>query len=270
MGDVMSRINIHFSRLIEAANSTLVPFAIGVAGGSALTLSDPRGVAIALLSKEVFNLFVYKSKGLLPDRVKVIPSHGLPQAALILGQLATAYFIGYEVAHWTGYDTSITAMLAGSSVEVCYHLSRFIYINFFKENQSEETGYVTQVNKQNFEQEILKSKQPVILDAYASWCPPCRMMSPRFSELSQELNGRIKFAKLDVQEEGELAEKLNIQAMPTFIFFRDGYRVGTHRGALDKGKLREMIETKLLLNPLLIPGLGLKVHGVQKQSVQDR
>ena len=78
---------------------------------------------------------------------------------------------------------------------------------------------VVQLTLENYEAEVLHSKLPVVIDAYAVWCGPCKQMAPIFEELEKELAGVYKMCKVNVDEERDLAIKLSIQSIPTFIFF---------------------------------------------------
>jgi len=91
---------------------------------------------------------------------------------------------------------------------------------------------ITIVTSENYQQEVLNSKTPVVLDVYATWCPPCKIVAPIFEKLSQELQG-IKFCKLDV-EQNTLANQLQITTVPTFLLFKDGKMIERHTGALDR------------------------------------
>lgn len=81
---------------------------------------------------------------------------------------------------------------------------------------------------------MLESDLPVVVDAYATWCGPCKMVAPIFAELNESIQGKIKFVKFNVETDQELSEELNIEAMPTFIFFKYGKVVERHVGAMDK------------------------------------
>jgi len=98
-----------------------------------------------------------------------------------------------------------------------------------------------ELNKTNFEKEINENSF-LILDAWASWCAPCRAMSPIFEELSKEMKN-IKFAKLNVDENTEIASKLGIMSIPTFIIFKDGSEVDRIIGANSKAVMKSKIET---------------------------
>jgi thioredoxin 1 len=101
------------------------------------------------------------------------------------------------------------------------------------------------VTDQNFDQEVLQVNLPVLVDMWADWCGPCRMMGPIIDEVSDQYIDKIKFAKLNVDENQETANKYNIRGIPAFLLFKNGELVATHVGALPETKL------KSLLNELL-------------------
>jgi len=100
------------------------------------------------------------------------------------------------------------------------------------------------VNTQNFDQEVIKSTQPVVVDVFATWCGPCKMMLPLFEELSQEMHN-YKFVKLNIDEERDLAIQYNISSIPTFLFFKDGKLVAKETGYINKDALKAKIESYL-------------------------
>lgn len=95
---------------------------------------------------------------------------------------------------------------------------------------------------QNFEQEIKNSDKPVVIDVYAPWCGPCIYMAPAFEELSKEIGDQYKFAKLNIDEERDLAIKYNVSSIPTFIFLKNGEVVGREVGYMEKETLKAKIE----------------------------
>jgi len=90
---------------------------------------------------------------------------------------------------------------------------------------------------QNFEAEVLKSKEPVMVDFYAEWCGPCRMMGPVVEEIAKEFEGKWKVGKCNVDESSEYSGKFNIQSIPTIVFFKDGIEVDRTMGFHSKEDL---------------------------------
>ena len=103
---------------------------------------------------------------------------------------------------------------------------------------------VVHLNKDNFEKEVSKSDRPVIVDYWASWCGPCRIMAPRFEELSNEM-AKVKFAKLSTEEAPEIAQQFDVMSIPTLILFKDGKEVDRMIGALPKEYLKSWLEKKI-------------------------
>jgi thioredoxin 1 len=93
----------------------------------------------------------------------------------------------------------------------------------------------------NFEEEVLKSTQPVLIDFYASWCMPCQMMSPVISDLAKKYEGRIKIGKVDSDAEQELSMKYGITSIPNFVFIKNGELVDRQVGAVPA----EILEKKI-------------------------
>ncbi len=93
---------------------------------------------------------------------------------------------------------------------------------------------VVMITSDNYHEEVLESKIPVVLDAYTDWCYYCQQVAPVFADLSNEMRGKIKFAKVNIDSQPGIGQELNIQALPTFVFFKKGKVVGRQSGALDR------------------------------------
>lgn len=97
----------------------------------------------------------------------------------------------------------------------------------------------------NFEEEVLNSNVPVLVDFYADWCGPCKMMSPVIEELSSKYEGKIKVGKLDVDQNGATAQKYKVMSIPTILLIKDGKVLETVVGAVPKqhldGKLQSIL-----------------------------
>ncbi|MCR5627087.1 MAG: thioredoxin [Lachnospiraceae bacterium] len=81
---------------------------------------------------------------------------------------------------------------------------------------------VTQINQDKFEELVLKSEKPVVVDFYADWCGPCKMMSPLVDELSEEYKNSFDFYKCNIDDNGEVAQNYNIMSIPTIMIFKNG------------------------------------------------
>lgn len=101
------------------------------------------------------------------------------------------------------------------------------------------------VTAQNFEQEVKQSTLPVVVDVYATWCGPCKMMAPLFEELSKELADKYKFAKINIDDERDIAIQYNVSSIPTFLFLKDGNLVAKETGYLGKDALKAKLESHL-------------------------
>lgn len=104
---------------------------------------------------------------------------------------------------------------------------------------------VVEVTDKNFESEVLKSDLPVLVDFWAEWCGPCKMISPIVEEISSELSGKLKVAKVNIDDAQELAAKFNVMSIPTLLIFKGGEPVEQIVGAVAKDQLMEKINPQL-------------------------
>lgn len=101
------------------------------------------------------------------------------------------------------------------------------------------------ITKDNFENEVLKSSTPVLLDFWATWCGPCRMLSPIIEEIANDFDGKVKVGKVNVDEEQELALTFEIASIPTVIVIKDGRVINRAVGFMPKSKIENMLNDVL-------------------------
>ena len=99
---------------------------------------------------------------------------------------------------------------------------------------------VLKITSENFEQEVLKAAQPVVIDFWASWCGPCKMFSPIVDEFAEENEGKVKVGKVNIDDEPDLASRFGVMSIPTAILFKNGQAVQSMVGVQPKAKLEEM------------------------------
>ena len=97
------------------------------------------------------------------------------------------------------------------------------------------------ITEQNFEQEVLKADKPVLVDFWATWCGPCRMLAPTIELLAEEMEGVAKVGKVNVDEQSGLAARFGISSIPTLIVFEDGKVKNTSVGVVPKSMIEDML-----------------------------
>lgn len=101
------------------------------------------------------------------------------------------------------------------------------------------------ITENNFEEEVLKSDIPVLVDFYADWCGPCKMMAPIVKELAEKFAGKCKVGKCNIDENLKVAQNYRVMSIPTFIVFKNGEAVVTAIGAMNKNDLESKINAVL-------------------------
>ncbi len=104
---------------------------------------------------------------------------------------------------------------------------------------------IVNVSSASWEQEVLNAKEPVMVDFWATWCGPCRMIAPAIEELAKEYTGKIKVAKVNTDENPDLASRYRIMGIPTVMFFKAGQQVDQVVGAVPKAQLKNKIDSLL-------------------------
>ena len=103
-------------------------------------------------------------------------------------------------------------------------------------------GSVVHVTESNFEEEVVKSDVPVLVDFWAEWCGPCKMIAPILDEIAKEYGEKLKICKIDVDSNPDIAPKFGIRGIPTLIMFKDGKAESTKVGAVSKSQLIEFVD----------------------------
>ena len=103
----------------------------------------------------------------------------------------------------------------------------------------------SKITDSSFEQDVLKSQKPVLVDYWAEWCGPCKQIGPSLEEISDEMSEKVIVAKLNIDENPQAAGKYGVKGKPTLMRFKDGEIISTKVGALPKSKIKEWIESAI-------------------------
>ena len=107
------------------------------------------------------------------------------------------------------------------------------------------SGTIVHVNDDNFEDAVLKASGPVLVDYWAEWCGPCKMIAPILDEVSSAYQGKLQIAKMNVDENRDIPAKFGIRGIPTLMIFKDGQLAATKVGAMSKAQLTAFIDQQL-------------------------
>ena len=105
--------------------------------------------------------------------------------------------------------------------------------------------HIVHLSDDSFEEEVLQSDLPVLVDYWAEWCGPCKMIAPVLNDLADEYQGKLKVAKLNIDENTGTPPQYGIRSIPTLMLFKNGSQVATKIGASSKGQLAEFIDTNI-------------------------
>lgn len=134
--------------------------------------------------------------------------------------------------------------IQGGQAEDMLNVNNLTYTveeNTINQNEEETSMSVIKVTDQNFEQEVLNSDMPVLVDFYADWCGPCKMLSPVVEEVAEE-NSNIKVVKVNVDESQKTAVKYQIMSIPTLVVIRNGNEVTRSVGIISKSEILNMVK----------------------------
>ena len=109
--------------------------------------------------------------------------------------------------------------------------------------EAPKNNNIVHISDSSFDQDVLQSESPVLVDFWAEWCGPCKMVAPLLEELADEYDGKLKVCKMDVDANPDTAPKYGIRGIPTLIIFNNGDVAGTKVGALSKSQLSAFIDS---------------------------
>jgi thioredoxin 1 len=121
----------------------------------------------------------------------------------------------------------------------------YLMLWYFSRLQRKQNMAIKHISDSSFDQDVLKSDTPVLVDFWAEWCGPCKMIAPILDEVSRDYDGRLQVAKVNVDENQALPAKFGVRGIPTLILFKNGAQVATKVGAVSKSQLTLFIDSHL-------------------------
>ena len=112
-----------------------------------------------------------------------------------------------------------------------------------KGEQTKRSEHIIHVTESSFEDEVLSAEMPVIVDYWAEWCGPCKMIAPLLDEIADEYNGKLTIAKINIDDNQQTPQKYAVRGIPTLMIFKDGEVAGTKVGAMSKSMLSAFIDS---------------------------
>ncbi|GAB1580283.1 thioredoxin [Phyllobacterium phragmitis] len=108
--------------------------------------------------------------------------------------------------------------------------------------EKESQMATVKIDASNFQSDVLQSSEPVVVDFWAEWCGPCKMIAPALEEIASEMEGQVKIAKVNIDENPELAAQFGVRSIPTLLLFKDGELAANMVGAAPKSRLSDWIK----------------------------
>src|ERR1700690_346861 len=118
-------------------------------------------------------------------------------------------------------------------------------VNVYNEEKKMAGNGIVEVTDANFDQDVLKSDKPVLVDFWATWCAPCRAIAPSVEELAKAYDGKVKVGKLNIAEQQGVAQTYGIRSIPTLLVFKGGKVVGQIVGAVPKNRIEDALKKAL-------------------------
>ena len=139
----------------------------------------------------------------------------------------------------------MAGLLPGSPGEACVRMVMHCAIDGTPRMHSMSSELIKHVSDASFDSDVLQSDKPVLVDYWAEWCGPCKMIAPILDEVSKDYDGRLQIAKMNVDENRDVPAKFGIRGIPTLMLFKGGQLAATKVGALSKSQLTSFIDGHL-------------------------